>query len=119
MISLKLIDRLAIASMFTVAVAVSAAALTPLAAHAEPARASKAAFQMLNEDAFSQVQRGMRSDEVLALIGPPYRKMRFEATKTTAWDYHYRDPWSYDSDFSVIFDDAGIVVSKVSVRNGQ
>jgi hypothetical protein len=33
--------------------------------------------------------------------------MRFNNTRTTAWDYHYRDTWGYDADFSVIIDDGG------------
>lgn len=113
MISLKALDRVAIASMFTVIVAGSAAMLTPLAAHSEPTWAMHA----LDEDKVQRIHAGMRAEEVLALIGPPQRKMRFEATKTTAWDYPYRDPWAYDSEFSVIVDDAGVVVSKVSIRN--
>ena len=45
--------------------------------------------------------------------------MRFERTKTTSWDYHFADAWNYDSEFSVIVDDRGVVVSKFIARNGQ
>jgi len=73
----------------------------------------------LNDDAFRAIQRGMPASEVLARLGAPYQKMRFENTKTTAWDYHYRDTWGYDADFSVIMDAVGIVASTISVRNGN
>jgi hypothetical protein len=77
------------------------------------------AAQVLGEGNFYKVMKGMSAEEVLASIGPPARKMRFEATRTTSWDYHFSDLWNYDSDFSVIVDDAGIIVGKVTVRNGQ
>ena len=54
--------------------------------------------------------------QVLAAIGPPSAKMRFAATKTTAWNYRYRDPWGDDSGFAVILDDNGVVVGKTRVR---
>ena len=73
--------------------------------------------QVLTEDVLLQIAPGMKATEVFALIGPPYAKARFEATKTTVWDYHYSDPWSHDSDFSVIIDDAGIVAGHVTTRN--
>jgi hypothetical protein len=124
--SLKIVDRLAVAAMFTASVAISAASLTPLAAHAEmqtPAyrdvlSAGKPARQALGEDVIRSIVPGMPASDVVAMIGLPHAKMRFEATKTTAWDYSYRDAWSYDSEFSVIVDDAGIVVGKISTRNG-
>ena len=118
----KIVDRLAIAAMFTVSVAVPLASLAPLDARAaEVSQDQKTVWgrRVPGDERFLQIRPGMRSSEVLELIGPPYAKTRFEATKTTAWDYHYRDPWNYDSDFSVILDDAGIVVSKLSIRNGQ
>ena len=72
--------------------------------------------QRLNFDAFQSISSGMQASEVLATIGAPSAKIRFEATKTTAWDYHVRDPWNYDNDFSVIVDDAGVVVGKTRIR---
>ena len=115
MISLKFVDRMAIAAMFSVSVAVPLAALTPFAAHAD----GKVVVtrQVLGEGLFGKIQPGMKSDDVLALIGPPHARIRFAATKTTSWDYRYRDAWGYDAEFSVIFDDAGLVVSKFSARN--
>ena len=67
-------------------------------------------------DAFEAISNGMPAAEVLARVGPPSAKMRFEATKTTAWDYRHRDPWGYDGGFSVILDDNGVVVGKTRVR---
>jgi len=115
MISLKYVDRMAIAAMFAVSVAVPLATLTPFAAQA--GGKVLVTRQVLGDGLFSQIQPGMKGDDVLALIGPPHARTRFAATKTTAWDYRYRDTWGYDSEFSVIFDDAGLVVSKFSARN--
>ena len=65
------------------------------------------------------ISAGMSAAEVLARIGPPSSKSRFERTRTTSWDYHIADLWNYDSEFSVVFNDSGIVVSKFVARNGQ
>lgn len=67
-------------------------------------------------DAFEVISNGMPAADVLAAIGPPSAKVRFAATKTTAWDYRYRDPWGEDSGFAVILDDNGVVVGKTRVR---
>ena len=70
-------------------------------------------------DAFEAISNGMPAAEVLAAIGPPSAKMRFAATKTTAWDYRYRDPWGEDGGFAVILDDDGVVVGKTRVRESD
>ncbi len=75
--------------------------------------------QVLRDEVFRKIQPGLNASEVIAIIGLPYRKVRFEATKTTAWDYNYRDTWGYEAEFSVIFDDAGAVVGKFSTRLGN
>lgn len=115
MISLKFADRAAVFAMLSVSVAV------PLASLAVDAQAAPlySTAHVVTDDTIQGVRAGMTTADVLATIGSPSRKMRFEATKTTAWDYHYQDAWGYSADFSVILDDAGIVVGKVSVRNGQ
>ena len=77
------------------------------------------ATQVLTDGNFASINPGMTSDEVLARIGPPANKMRFARTQTTSWDYHFADAWNYDSEFSVVFDDRGVVVSKFTARNGQ
>ena len=73
--------------------------------------------QVLDDRSFGAIQAGMTAGQVFERLGPPYAKTRFDATKTTAWDYHFRDAWGYDADFSVIIDDSNIVAGKVSVRN--
>jgi outer membrane protein assembly factor BamE (lipoprotein component of BamABCDE complex) len=75
--------------------------------------------QVLTDDNFARIRPGMLASEVLASIGPPYAKSRFESTKTTAWDYHFNDVWNYESEFSVIVGDDDVVVSTFKVRNGQ
>jgi outer membrane protein assembly factor BamE (lipoprotein component of BamABCDE complex) len=106
MLSLKLVDRIAVIAMFSVM------GIVPLAAHASYS-------SRLNDDTFKAIQVGMTAAEVVARIGPPDSRERFERTKTTAWDYRFRDAWGYDADFAVIVDDAGVVSGKVTVRNGN
>jgi hypothetical protein len=105
---LKHVDRIALMSLLSVSLAVPAAALACSAATAAP-----------NEANFRNITAGMSAAEVLARIGPPSSKMRFAATRTTAWDYRFTDAWTYDSEFSVIVDDRGIVVSRFIGRTGE
>ena len=72
----------------------------------------------INEALIEQIHPGLTEGEVKALIGPPPYTTRFALSKTVAWDYDYRDLWGYDSTFSVIFNSAGLVVSRISIRNG-
>ena len=113
---LKIIDRIAIAAML------STLGILPLAAHACGSHSASGTrsvhSRVLDDRSAGAIQAGMTAAEVLERLGPPYTKMRFEATKTTAWDYHYRDAWGYDADFSVIMDDANVVAGKMSVRLG-
>lgn len=71
----------------------------------------------VSESAILRVQPGMTRESIASLIGPPARTMRFPLSRTTAWDYDFVDSWGYASEFSVIFDDSGVVVSKVTARN--
>jgi hypothetical protein len=75
--------------------------------------------QVLTDGNTRSINAGMTAAEVLARIGPPASKTRFERTRTTSWDYHIADLWNYDSELSVVFNDSGIVVSKFVARNGQ
>ena len=75
--------------------------------------------QVLNDDVFRSIHAGMPESEVFELLGPPFGKTRFDATRTVAWDYHYRDTWGYMADFSVSFNEAGAVVGKFSAREGD
>jgi hypothetical protein len=95
----------------------------PLAMPAANAATPTAKFTLhvgapvLNDDrAFARIQDGMSENDVLGVAGTPWNKVRFENTHTTAWDYEYRDAWGYDATFSVIFNDAGLVVDRISVR---
>ncbi|HEX3061672.1 MAG TPA: hypothetical protein VHP55_03345 [Usitatibacter sp.] len=110
--NLKVIDRIAVVAMFLTATSVPLAsyACVDHGAGASPAR------QVQKEEAFRGISPGMSAAEVLAALGSPARKMRFEATKTTSWDYRYRDAWGYDAEFSVIMNDAGFVVARLSER---
>lgn len=69
-----------------------------------------------NADVFRRIQPGMKAEQVMALIGSPDATMRFDATRTTSWDYSFRDTWGYDAEFSVIVGDDGIVSSTVTTR---
>ena len=84
-----------------------------------PDGTERARKQVLSDDVFQAIGPGMSVDDVVARIGPPSSKMRFDNTKTTAWDYRYRDTWGYDAEFSVIVDDGGRVVGKTNVRLGD
>lgn len=75
--------------------------------------------QVLTDDVFRYIRPGMPARDVLELIGPPSAKTRFPQTHTTAWEYHYRDGWGYNAEFSVSVDDQGLVASKFSAREGD
>jgi outer membrane protein assembly factor BamE (lipoprotein component of BamABCDE complex) len=68
------------------------------------------------DEAFRRITAGMNAQQVASLIGAPDRKMRLEGTRTTSWDYSFRDTWGYDAEFSVIFGDDGIVSSTDTTR---
>lgn len=72
--------------------------------------------RVLTDDIVQPIHAGMKASEVLENIGPPLRKMRFERTATTAWDYCLQDSWGYRAEFSVIVDDNGTVLGKIAVR---
>lgn len=72
--------------------------------------------QALSEDNMRRVGTGITSDEVLRIIGPPYRRTDFPNLGQVAWDYRTQDPWGYYVEYSVMVDRRGIVASTVSVR---
>jgi hypothetical protein len=114
---LKQVDRLAILSILSVCLVVPAAALAGSGAEAPSIRATIHVSPI--DASFQGIRAGMTTTEVLARIGQPYRTMRFNATRTTAWDYRGTDSWGYDSEFSVIVDDNGTVVGKIATRNAE
>jgi hypothetical protein len=73
--------------------------------------------QVLVEEQLRRIQPGVTTaDEVLRLIGPPWRKVDFERKRQVAWDYRLRDAWGYFVDYSVMLDAAGIVAETVHAR---
>jgi outer membrane protein assembly factor BamE (lipoprotein component of BamABCDE complex) len=74
--------------------------------------------QVLDSAVFQAIRPGMRAAEVFERLGPPYRKERFARLGATAWDYHFRDGWGYDAEFSVMVDDQDVVISKIATRLG-
>src|SRR6185369_9262967 len=78
---LKTVDRIALAAMLVTALSI------PLAGHAAPDARNRASHAVLQDDTFQAIAPGMGVDEVVALIGQPARKERFERSHATAWDY--------------------------------
>jgi hypothetical protein len=75
--------------------------------------------QVLDEDHFRRVRPGMTtSEELLRLIGPPWRRMEFPRKEQVAWDYRFQDAWGYMADFSAMVDWRGIVMETVTARVG-
>jgi len=70
----------------------------------------------IKDDTTARIVTGQSDAEVTALIGTPYRRVRFDNLKATAWDYMYMDTWGYWVEFSVMVGDDGKVVNKVSRR---
>ena len=70
----------------------------------------------LNDDIIERVALGQSEAQVTALLNAPYRRVRFENLKLTAWDYRYRDTWGYWVDFSVMVGDTGLVTGKFTQR---
>ena len=71
---------------------------------------------VLNEDHFYQIRPGLRRDDVLRLIGPPGETGAFPRLGQVAWDYRFTDAWGYTAIFSVMLDNDGVVVGKVTRR---
>jgi hypothetical protein len=72
--------------------------------------------QVLDQDHFSAIQRGMDGAQVGALIGPPGLEMRFDNLRQTSWDYRFGDTWGYVSVYSVMFGEDGKVASTFARR---
>lgn len=73
--------------------------------------------QVLDEGHFRRIRPGQTTqDEVLRLIGPPWRRIDFANKAQVAWDYRFRDAWGYLAEFSVVVDAKGVVAETVTVR---
>lgn len=70
----------------------------------------------LTDDSRSRVTPGIAKEEVLRLIGPPWRTMDFPNKRQVAWDYRVRDTWGYLVDYSVMIDERGRVAETVAAR---
>lgn len=70
----------------------------------------------LTDDIVEYVSRGQSGQEVVALLGMPYQRIRFDNLKSTAWDYRYKDTWGYWVDLSIMMSDDGRVREKIKVR---
>lgn len=73
----------------------------------------------LNDDIVLRVLPGQSAEEIAALLGTPYRRVRFENLRATAWDYFFMDTWGYTVELSVMMSDeaaGGRVVGKVLRR---
>ena len=112
-------NRPAAALSVSFALALGALAIAPLSqANAEtmPKFSLHVGAPHVTTDTSYKVAPGMSESEIRTLLGEPQRVGRFPRSQTVAWDYDFRDDWGYDATFSVIFDEAGSVVGKVSVR---
>ncbi len=73
--------------------------------------------QVLDESHFARIRRGETTqEELLRLIGPPWRRIAFDNLGQVAWDYRFRDLWGYLAEFSAMVDRRGIVVNTVTTR---
>jgi outer membrane protein assembly factor BamE (lipoprotein component of BamABCDE complex) len=119
MFTTKRTNRSAAALSLSFVLALGAIAVAPMSqAHAEvlPKFSILVDAPRVTTDTALKVAPGMSESDIEALLGEPQRMGRFPRTKTVAWDYDFRDDWGYASTFSVVFNDAGSVVSKASVR---
>ena len=73
-------------------------------------------LRVLTDERLGLLRAGITGDDVVAEIGPPYRKIVFERQNQTTWDYRYRDNWGYIVEFSFMLDTNNIVASKASRR---
>jgi outer membrane protein assembly factor BamE (lipoprotein component of BamABCDE complex) len=79
--------------------------------------------QVLNEDHIARIRQGVTTEEdLLRLIGPPWRRVEFANLRQVAWDYRFLDAWGYLADLSVMVDErrvvAGTVVVRIDPRSG-
>jgi hypothetical protein len=71
---------------------------------------------VLVDEVIQTISVGLALDEVIANIGPPHRRVRFDNLRATSWDYRYQDTWGYVVDLSIMIDDKNRVTGKVLQR---
>jgi len=96
--------------------AIAAAPMSQAQAETMPKFSLHVGAPRVSTETINQVAPGMSEADIQRLLGEPQQMARFTRSHTVAWDYDFRDDWGYDATFSVIFNDAGSVVSKISVR---
>ena len=108
-----------VAALTAASLASSALFFSSSAAAVEPLNVSYfvVTANRVNESVIARVEPGMTRDSITSLSGAPARTMRFPLSKTTAWDYDFVDAWGYTAEFSVIFGEDGLVISKFTSRN--
>lgn len=74
---------------------------------------------VLIDDVIQTINAGLTADDILAKIGPPHRRVRFDNLRATSWDYRYQDTWGYVVDLSIMVDDKNRVTGKVLQRLDQ
>jgi hypothetical protein len=74
---------------------------------------------VLTDDVIQTINVGLAADDVIAKIGPPHRRVRFDNLSATSWDYRYQDTWGYLVDLSIMIDDKNRVTGKVLQRLEQ
>lgn len=85
-------------------------------AHVGPDGRVQSVEQVLDDTRFNSISRGMTTDELLRLIGPPWQRIYFGNLQQTAWDYRYRDSWGYIAVLSVMVDEHNRVASRITQR---
>jgi len=76
-----------------------------------PDNIMRAIAQVLTDENFAKVGKGMSRDEVRHLLGKPGRITRFERKRQEVWEWKVQNPFpNVDAFINVHFDDAGRVV---------
>lgn len=89
---------------------------TTLAVNIDLANIVTRVHNVLVDDVIQTIHAGLTLEEVIAKIGPPHRRVRFDNLGATSWDYRYQDTWGYFVDSSIMIDDKNRVVGKVLHR---
>lgn len=67
--------------------------------------------QVLTEENFGKVRKGMMRDEIRHLLGKPGRVTRFDLKRQEVWEWKVQNPFpNVDAFINVHFDEAGRVV---------
>jgi SmpA/OmlA family protein len=66
--------------------------------------------QVLTEENFARVEKGMTRDQIRRLLGKPAHVMKLGLDKQEVWDWKYKNPHNAELYFNVHFDAGGAVV---------